>query len=148
MWGLSYISDYGEKAIVKILENDWCEAIAGLLGNPHNNIVLPAVRALGNFVTGEDIETQTVLDAGILPPLHLLLNHDDSAIRKEACWTVSNIWAGTEMQVATIVESGILDKLISMVDDDIYEIQREAGWSVSNSTALKNTEIVAKVVEK
>lgn len=52
------------------------------------------------------------------------------------------------MQVATIVESGILDKLISMVDDDIYEIQREAGWSVSNSTALKNTEIVAKVVEK
>lgn len=35
-----------------------------------------------------------------------------------------------------------------MIDTDIYEIQREAGWSVSNATALRNAEIIAKVVEK
>lgn len=57
----------------------------------HNNIILPAIRALGNFVTGEDTETQTVMESGILPPLHALLDHDDAAIRKETCWTLSNI---------------------------------------------------------
>jgi len=148
MWGLSYISDVGEKAIAKILECGACDSIVKLLSCPHNNIVLPAIRALGNFVTGEDKETQTVIDAGVLPDLHNLLNHEDAAIRKEACWTLSNICAGTTMQVAMIIDSGILDKLILMANEDIYEIQREAGWSVSNATALRNHEIIQQVVEK
>jgi len=84
MWGLSYISDSGEKAIIKILECGACETIVGLLSCPHNNIVLPAIRALGNFVTGEDTETQTVMDSGVLMPLHDLLSHEDAAIRKES----------------------------------------------------------------
>jgi HEAT repeat protein len=148
MWGLSYISDAGEKAIIKILESGALEPIVKLLDCPHNNIVLPAIRALGNFVTGEDTETQTVLEAGVLPHLHILLGHDDAAIRKEACWTLSNICAGTVTQVATIIETGIFEKLVQMVDEDLYEIQREAGWSISNTTALKEPSIIQQVVEK
>lgn len=109
---------------------------------------MPAIRALGNFVTGEDTETQAVMDAGALPPLHILLNHEDAAIRKEACWTLSNICAGTVVQVAAVIDAGILDSLIELVDHDVYEIQREAGWSVSNATALRNKEIIGAVVEK
>jgi importin subunit alpha-1 len=148
MWGISYISDAGEKSIAKILECGASESIVGLLTHKHNNIVLPAIRALGNFVTGEDTETQAVMDAGVLPPLHALLDHDDAAIRKEACWTLSNICAGTTIQVAAVIECGILDKLISLVNTDIYEIQRESGWSVSNATALKNPEVVGEVVKR
>lgn len=148
MWGISYISDAGEKAIVKILESGALEPINMLLKSPHNNIVLPAVRALGNFVTGEDTETQTVLDSGILPMLDGLLGHADAAIKKEACWTLSNICAGTATQVAQIIETGIFDRLVELVNTEIYEIQREAGWSISNTTALKEPEIIQKVVEK
>lgn len=161
MWGLSYISDTGEKAIIKILETGVCERLAGLLelgGNnlsnqakqeiSYTNIILPAIRALGNFVTGEDTETQTVMESGVLPHLHNLLSHPDAAIRKESCWTLSNICAGTAKQVAVVIESGAFDMLIRLVQEDIYEIQREAGWSVSNATALRNPEIIEKVVEK
>lgn len=148
MWGISYISDAGEKAIIKILETGVLDAIVKLLSCPHNNIILPGVRALGNFVTGEDTETQTVLDSGVLPHLHQLLDHEDAAIRKESCWTLSNICAGTTNQVGMILETGIFDKLVSMVSDDLYEIQREAGWSISNATALKDPTIIQTVVQK
>ena len=148
MWGISYMSDAGEKVMSIILEQNCWEAIVSLLNHKHNNIALPAIRALGNFVTGEDTETQAVMDAGALPPLHILLNHEDAAIRKEACWTLSNICAGTVVQVAAVIDAGILDSLIELVDHDVYEIQREAGWSVSNATALRNKEIIGAVVEK
>jgi len=91
MWALSYISDAGIKAIVKMIEYGTLEPIQANLSHENNNVVLPAVRALGNIVTGEDTETQTVIDAGILPSLHILLTHKDAAIRKETCWTLSNI---------------------------------------------------------
>lgn len=148
MWGISYISDAGEKATIKILECGALEAIVDLLASPHSNIVLPAVRALGNFVTGEDTETQTVIESGVLTHLQGLLDHEDPAIRKESCWTLSNICAGTTGQVSLIIESGIFDKFVSLANEDIYEIQREAGWCISNTTALKHPEIIKVAVEK
>lgn len=147
-WGLSYCSDAGEKAIIKILESGCLEHIIRQLRSKHNNIILPAIRALGNFVTGEDMQTQTVLDAGLLPEIHILLDHIDAAIRKEACWTLSNVCAGTTIQVAQIIETGIFDQLVHLIYNDTYEIQREAGWSISNATALKDREIIREVVEK
>ena len=36
---------------------------------------LPALRTLGNIVTGNDAQTQAVLDAGILPHLLSLMHH-------------------------------------------------------------------------
>ena len=44
---------------------------------------MPSVRALGNFVTGEDTETQAIIDAGVLPLLLGLLESEDVAIVKE-----------------------------------------------------------------
>jgi importin subunit alpha-1 len=148
MWAVSYISDGGEKSIIKMIESGTLEPIIANLSSEHNNIILPGVRALGNFVTGEDTETQTVLDSGVLPYLHLLLDHNDAAIRKETCWTLSNICAGTYSQVGEIIETGILDKLIGLVSTDVYEIQREAGWSISNATALKEPNIIKEVVQR
>lgn len=119
-----------------------------MLTSAHNNTILPAIRALGNFVTGEDVQTQTILDAGMLPHLHSLLEHKDAAIRKETCWTLSNVCAGTATQIALIVDTGIFEQLVDLIFNDSYEIQREAGWSISNSTALKDPEIIQKVVER
>lgn len=91
MWGISYMSDSGEKVALKLLELGVIEPIIEAMKSKHSNVVLPAVRTLGNFVTGDDSETQKIIQCGILPVLLALLDSQDLAIRKESCWTLSNI---------------------------------------------------------
>ncbi|CAI2363090.1 unnamed protein product [Moneuplotes crassus] len=148
MWAISYISDAGEQAVIRMIECGILNPLMAHLQHSNNNIIMPCVRALGNFVTGEDTETQTVIDAGVLPYLHALLSHQDNAIVKETCWTLSNICAGTINQISVLIETGIIDKMIELTSTDVYEIQREAGWSISNATALRDTDIVAEIVKR
>jgi importin subunit alpha-1 len=58
-------------------------------------VLVPALRTVGNIVTGNDMQTQVIINCGVLSCLLQLLtaNHKKS-IKKEACWTISNITAG------------------------------------------------------
>ena len=49
---------------------------------------------IGNIVTGDDLQTQVMINAGLLPQLMGMVQHPKKSIRKEACWTISNITAG------------------------------------------------------
>lgn len=57
------------------------------------------MRAVGNIVTGDDVQTQVVLNCSVLPCLLSLLGSPKETIRKEACWTISNITAGNKNQI-------------------------------------------------
>lgn len=50
-------------------------------------------------MTGDDIQTQVVLNCSVLPCLLSLLGSPKETIRKEACWTISNITAGNKNQI-------------------------------------------------
>lgn len=54
---------------------------------------------MGNIVTGDDVQTQIVLNCSALHCLYHLLNSSQESIRKEACWTISNITAGNPQQI-------------------------------------------------
>ena len=62
-------------------------------------MVSAALRAVGNIVTGDDVQTQVVLNCSVLPCLLSLLGSPKETIRKEACWTISNITAGNKNQI-------------------------------------------------
>jgi importin subunit alpha-1 len=70
-----------------------------LLRHEHHNVVSAALRAVGNIVTGDDLQTQVVLNCSALPCLLHLLKQPRENIRKEACWTISNITAGNPQQI-------------------------------------------------
>ena len=58
-------------------------------------MLVPALRTVGNVVTGNDLQTQVVINCGALPCLlQLLQGGHKKSIKKEACWTISNITAG------------------------------------------------------
>lgn len=59
----------------------------------------PALRATGNIVTGDDTQTQQVIDNGALSLLKALFDHTKAQIVKEAAWAVSNIAAGNANQI-------------------------------------------------
>ena len=61
-----------------------------------------ALRAVGNIVTGDDTQTQIVLNCSVMQCLVHLLTSPKESIRKEACWTISNITAGNRQQIQVL----------------------------------------------
>lgn len=95
-WGLSYVTDgtedriqlvvdYGDKIFTRLNQLLQCTTVS---------VITPALRAVGNIVTGSDQQTQKIIDAGILKCFHVLMKHSKMSIQKEAAWTISNITAG------------------------------------------------------
>lgn len=75
----------------------------------------PALRSVGNIVTGTDEQTQCVLNAGALQMFHGLLCHEKANIQKEAAWTLSNITAGKDTQIQEVIESGLVPVLVEVL---------------------------------
>ena len=88
-----------------------------LLMNPQPSVVSAALRAVGNIVTGDDIQTQVILNCSVLPCLLSLLGASKESIRKEACWTISNITAGNREQIQAVIDANIFPVLIG----ELYE---------------------------
>ena len=65
-------------------------------------MVQGALRAVGNIVTGDDTQTQIVLNCSVMQCLVHLLTSPKESIRKEACWTISNITAGNRQQIQVL----------------------------------------------
>ena len=73
-------------------------------------MLVPALRTVGNIVTGDDVQTQVIISCGALTCLlHLLKTAQKKSIKKEACWTISNITAGTKDQIQAVIDAGSPD---------------------------------------
>jgi importin subunit alpha-1 len=57
-------------------------------------MTIQALRTVGNIVTGDDRQTQVIIQCGAMPKLIQMLYSSKRNIRKEACWTLSNVTAG------------------------------------------------------
>ena len=73
--------------------------------HPSTAVQTPALRSVGNIVTGDDLQTQVVITSGALPALLSLLSSPKDGIRKEACWTISNVTAGSQLQIQSIIDA-------------------------------------------
>ncbi|KAG6427347.1 hypothetical protein SASPL_111589 [Salvia splendens] len=135
-WALSYLSDGTNDKIQAVIEAGVCQRLVELLLHPSPTVLVPALRTVGNIVTGDDAQTQFVIDNQVLPCLQLLLtqNHKKS-IKKEACWTISNITAGNKAQIQAVIESGIILPLVQLLQHAEFDIKKEAAWAISNATS-------------
>lgn len=95
----------------------------------------PALRSVGNIVTGDDLQTQVVIASGALPALLSLLSSPKDGIRKEACWTISNITAGSPLQIQAVIEANIIPPLINILGNADFKTKKEAAWAISNATS-------------
>lgn len=107
-----------------------------------------ALRAVGNIATADDMPTQSVLDAGALPRLVPLLEHEKKSIRKDACWTLSNIAAGNCAQIQCVLDGGFLTKLRRiLIDSSDVSAQKEAAWTIANVITGGRTAQICAIVD-
>jgi hypothetical protein len=102
---------------------------------PNTHKLHTALRTVGNIVTGDDAQTQLVINLNALPALLWMLDNSKKNIRKEACWTLSNVTAGTAEQIQSVINACVFPKLIQLLGSSEFDIQKEAAWAVSNATS-------------
>ncbi|KAM7255880.1 hypothetical protein ACFE04_011621 [Oxalis oulophora] len=147
-WALSYLSDGTNDKIQAVIEAGVCPRLVELLLHPSPSVLIPALRTVGNIVTGDDLQTQCMINHGALQCLlSLLTNNHKKSIKKEACWTISNITAGNKEQIQVVkddeknnlmmavIEAGLVGPLVMLLQNAEFDIKKEAAWAVSNATS-------------
>ncbi|CAN6468286.1 unnamed protein product [Victoria cruziana] len=135
-WALSYLSDGTNDKIQAVIDSGVCPRLVELLLHPSPSVLIPALRTVGNIVTGDDQQTQYVINHQALPCLLNLLTHNHKkSIKKEACWTISNITAGNKQQIQAVIDAEIIHPLVQLLQTAEFDIKKEAAWAISNATS-------------
>jgi len=150
-WALSYLSDDtgpNNQKIQAVIHAGVARRLVELLMHRSPNVKTPALRTVGNIVTGDDLQTQVILQSSALPCLLALLGHTKKGIRKEACWTISNITAGNPEQIQAVIDANIIPPLVAILRTAEFEIKKEAAWAVSNATSGGTPEQIRYLVNQ
>eukprot|EP00121_Abeoforma_whisleri_P012460 Awhi_evm1s11502 len=135
-WAMSYLTDDdGNLRIQVVLDHNVVSIMGPLLGHHNVSIVTPALRTMGNIITGTDQQTQAVLNVGFLNYLIPLLDNGKESIKKEAFWSISNVTAGNGAQVTSVIESGLLQLTMEKFSQQTANVQKEMIWVLVNATA-------------
>lgn len=135
-WALSYLSDGTNDKIQDVIQAGVCRRLVELLMHQTPAVLIPALRTVGNIVTGDDVQTQIIINCQALPYLlNLLTMQHKKSIKKEACWTISNITAGNKDQIQAIIDANIIPPLIHLLETAEFDIKKEAAWAISNATS-------------
>ncbi|RMZ97117.1 importin subunit alpha-1 [Brachionus plicatilis] len=149
-WALSYITDGPNEKIDAVIKTGVVPRLIELLNLHHKNevgILSPALRCIGNIVTGSDDQTQCVIDSNALPIFHALLTHNKIGVQKEAAWTLSNITAGTQTQIQAVIQAELVPLLVHVLTVGELRVQKEAAWAITNFTSGASTEQVLYLVQ-
>lgn len=145
LWCLSYISDM---KIQEVIDQGCVPYLVSHLFDPNLSIVTPALRALGNLVTGDDAQTNEVLSCPeFLPRVFELTSSPRKTLRKEAFWTISNITAGNPEQIEAVLQNPTFVQVLkNSVLKDVPEVATEASWAINNMISGATSEQLGRIV--
>nr|CAD7410541.1 unnamed protein product [Timema poppensis] len=125
-WALSYVTDGSNDKIQAVVDNGVVPRLVELLSMEEVGVLTPALRAVGNIVTGNDLQASNT--SGLLTLTKSISSHTvDGEIRTKITVVV--------FQTDSIIHAGALSKLSYLLKHSRSNIMKEAAWTVSNITA-------------
>uniref|UniRef100_A0A914YT35 Importin subunit alpha n=1 Tax=Panagrolaimus superbus TaxID=310955 RepID=A0A914YT35_9BILA len=132
-WALSYLSDSNDENLDLIAKADILPVVRNLLGSKIPEMLGPAVRVFGNFTSGNDSHTQSVIALGILPrDIPGIFQSASQKVVKEVLWLLSNVLAGTPAQIQAVIEARLVPHILQYLRRGDFRVQTEAAWGISN----------------
>jgi len=145
-WALSYISDGSAQQIGVVISTGCVPKLVAMLQD--DDLVQPALRALGNIVTGTDEQTEVALEAGCLDPMGTLAVSPKKVVRKETMWMLSNITAGNHRQIQLVIEKGLVPRAMELLGGGDWDVKKEATWVLANAVVGGTPEQVGYLVQE
>nr|CAG4707747.1 unnamed protein product [Naegleria fowleri] len=149
-WAAFYASDGPIERLQACVDQDFIPKIIKHVKSSLAAIQTPALRTLGNIITGDDQLTQAVLSENsgeFVKFLPTLLDHPKQSLRKETMWVISNIAAGNVSQIQQLIDGGIVTKVIEKLKGDDFSVQKDGFWALSNICDCGSVEQIAYVVK-
>ena len=137
-WALSCLSDGNNERIQVVLDSGFFPSMMKIMekdSTVNKTLRLAIIRVMGNLSSGNDSQTQKVVDYG---GIKILFDHISEMyskdIRREAAWALSNICAGSEEQIRSVVEyPNLLSSIVKIMNCTPYhELQKEIAWVLAN----------------
>ncbi|KAL6340489.1 hypothetical protein AAG906_006153 [Vitis piasezkii] len=139
-WALSYLSDGTNDKVQAVIEAGVCPRLVELLLYSSPSVLIPALRMVGNIVTGDDMQTQCIINhQALLCLLNPLTNNHNKSIKKEACWTISNITASNKEQIRAVIEANIIGPLVHLLQN-----AETTGMSIATAALVTSTATTAE----
>jgi len=132
LWILAHMTDNEEEVCKQVVELGIEEFAFQALRLNEETFVMPAVRMLGNIVSGDNVLTHRLLELGLLDVFLPLVQHRDYTIRKEVQWTLSNITAGTSEQRDLFLTHAIAREALIGFQDPAEAVRLETSWVYHN----------------
>eukprot|EP00817_Percolomonadidae_sp_ATCC50343_P001932 CAMPEP_0117426572 /NCGR_PEP_ID=MMETSP0758-20121206/6641_1 /TAXON_ID=63605 /ORGANISM="Percolomonas cosmopolitus, Strain AE-1 (ATCC 50343)" /LENGTH=272 /DNA_ID=CAMNT_0005211785 /DNA_START=128 /DNA_END=946 /DNA_ORIENTATION=- len=107
-WSVHYICAASEHGIQMVLETSITKQLVSLMMHPEETISLPALKALGDIVRGNDYQTQQVINVGFINALIPLIHKAKvPSMISELCWILGNLTAGDINQTEEVLKTNI-----------------------------------------
>jgi len=137
-----------EGAVLDTLNDTGVCRLVKLLDLPSSNVQADALKTVGKIASGNESQTQIIIDNGALPSLLTLLSSSNKDILIDACWAISNITAGTVEQIQAVIDSDVIPQVISLLKEGSLAVRKEAAWVIGNATQKGSLEHVKYLVNQ
>jgi len=148
VWAVSYIIELGAEYLDLVLDDDLIRQMIVSLDGTEPRLVTATVRAFGAMAAGTDEQTQTLINAGVLPILSKILQSNDPKVVKDILWLISNVAAGTSEQAQAMVDAGFLNPLIHYLRVGDFLQQKEATWAIFNLSITGNEQQIDAMIQE